>query len=357
MSISAPLRMRFAPGVKGSTGTPGATGAPGAPGSPGADGSSTGGYVPGGRITSTTGVAITSSDVASATTIYYTPHITQWLPYYNGTSVVFSSFTQLSLALDSNAGHSGYQQSGKNFDVFAERTTGSWRIGTGPTWNAGAVAGSDIVRGTGAASTELELKLGLWTNKNSITLRYGSNSGDTVVVSANQATYLGTIRTIADGATCDTLAKRFIWNAYNPVERLMRVNDATVSWTYAGPTFVFRQARSTTTNQLDFVIGLAGTTVRSRAHAIAKNSTTTPRAAMTDIGVDSTSVPACHLSGFVSCTSTAAVSVWAEYMSNSLLGRHFLAWLESGEHASETLTFFGTASGSYNTGISGTVWG
>src|SRR3954470_19971400 len=70
------------------------------------NGTSGGGGTPeaGGRLTLTTATSITTTDVAGATTVYYTPHDNLFVPIYDGTNMTPTTITaELSLALDSNA--------------------------------------------------------------------------------------------------------------------------------------------------------------------------------------------------------------------------------------------------------------
>ena len=144
-----------------------------------------------GRLTLTSATPVTTSDVTAATTLYYALYTGDLISIYNGTTWRPYAFTELSVALDSNSGHTGYHQSGKNFDAFVINDSGTLRLCTGPAWS------SDTARGTGAGTTELEQYLGAWVNKVSLTCRFGSASGNTVSVTARYATYVGTIRTTA----------------------------------------------------------------------------------------------------------------------------------------------------------------
>lgn len=95
-------------------------------------------------------------------------------------------------------------------------------------------------RGTGAGTTELQLKNGIWTNANSITLKNGAGAG-TAGIGANQATYVGTLFMTANGQTgmafkpvaaagggFNFLA---VYNAYNRVRVNAVSRDSTASWT------------------------------------------------------------------------------------------------------------------------------
>lgn len=294
------------------------------------------------RVTLTTVLPVTISDVTAAATVYLTP--------YNGTALniggVSYTTSELSLALDSNAGHAGYHQSGKNFDLFAYIVSGSTPgIGTGPAWS------SDVLRGTGAGTTELQRTNGIQVNKNTITLRIGTNSGDTTSVTANNATYLGTFRTTADGQTEDSAAKRFVWNNYNRVTRSMLVVDTTDTWTYSTDTY--RQARASTANQLDMLIGLSEDTVSAQVFAMASDSTGNARVDI-GIGIDSTTAASGIFGAFLTVSSITSGGM-ATYNGLPGLGRHFLVWLER-SGTGNTTTWSGDNGGTERqSGISGSV--
>lgn len=305
---------------------------------------------PQGRLTLTSGVPITTADVATATTVYYTPAIGNLIPIYNGTSFVTTFFTELSLPLDNNSGHSLYHQGGNNLDFFVISDSGTVRLVTGVSWSSGGGNGV-TTRGTGAGSSELELKNGVWTNKNAMTLRFGTASGNTAAAAANKATYVGTMRTTGDGMTEDSIAKRWVWNPYNQAERRMFYIDPAGSWSLT--TNVTRQTNNNSLNQLDFVTGLAGGYLQARGSQYVLNNTATVRQVNFGFGLDVTNNFA--PGGFV-CNvpsdgfrTTTGMFFWSGYPG---LGRHFLASLEQGAGTdTQTTTHAGIG------GVTGSIWG
>ena len=294
---------------------------------------------PQGRLTLTTGVAVTTADVAAATTVFYTAG---QAPTSDGTNIIPNVSAQLSIVLDTTN-----HLAGKNFDIFKINDAGTMRIGTGPTWNSGAGAGSDTARGTGAGSTDLAFlgNTGILVNANAITIRYSSIA--TVAVSVNQAVYLGTIRTTANGQTEDSLAKRFVWNAYNQAPRQMRIQDATANWNYSSLTI--RQANGNAANQLDFVAGLGGA-VTAEVQITGANNTVTTRNIQFAIGLDqTTTMPMISLASF---DSTHFINNVQKYRGYPGIGRHFLAWLEAGA-GTDTQTWYGAP---YSQ-LTGEIWG
>ena len=306
-------------------------------------------HVPAGRVTLETAVPVSVTDQTAKTSVFYAPYQGELVPLYDGALWTPTVFTQLTLALDSDSGHTGYQQSAKNFDLFVVNDAGTIRLGTGPAWT------SDTGRGTGAGTTELERKNGIWTNKLSMTLRWGSASGNTITVAANQGTYVGTMRASANGQCEDSLAKRFLWNMYNRAPRSMSVIETTNEWTYS--TAAWRQKNNAAANQLDMVRGLNEDAVKTLCVGLVNTDTVGIATMHTGIGLDSTTaysgMPA---SVVVDNTNVGRNAGVASYFGVPGLGRHFLAALEFGG-GSGTQTWFGDAGAplSYSTGIHGVV--
>jgi hypothetical protein len=313
-----------------------------------------------GRLSLTSGVASPSSDVAGQTQIFYVPSSGQYAPIYDGTSFVARSIgTQLTLTLDADTGHTGFHSSGSNYDLFVINDGGTIRLVTGPAWNDGASPGSDVARGTGAGSSELEVFNGVLVNKNSITARFGSAAGNTVSVPARRATYVGTFRATAHGQATDSMAKRLLFNAYNQVLRPIGVTDASNTWAYS--TATWRQARATTANRVEVLLGLAGVAVDAAVSVMV--GSTGAASAGAAIGLDSTTTISADCRtwfGFfgASPTGNQTVSGLAIYHGFPGLGWHTLVWLEQGG-GTETQTFYGTNAdaSSWRTGMSGQLLG
>jgi hypothetical protein len=305
---------------------------------------------PQGRLTLTSGVAITTADVVGATSIYFTPTGGNQVPVYDGTNMVPTEFAELTLALDSTSGHTGYHQSAKNFDLFVVNDSGTIRLGTGPAWS------SDTSRGTGAGTTELDFsKSGIPTNKNTMTLRFGSASGNTASAAANQATYVGSFRAVADGQATDSKARRLLFNAYNQTLRAIRVSDSALSWTYS--TAAWRQANGSASNQIDVLDGLGGVTVDVKSMGFGNSSTATARQVRSGIGLDSTTGLATGATGTaVSVSSATATPMYSFYAGSLGLGKHSVTWLEFGG-GTDTQTWFGTdtTSGNFVSGLIGSA--
>lgn len=307
------------------------------------------GIQPQGRLSLASGVPLSESDIVGGVNVYYVPSGGLYLPVYDGSVFLAKAIgSQLTLALDSNSGHAGYHQTGRNFDLFGIVDAGSPKLGTGPSWNAGAVAGSDIARGTGAGSTELETFNGLLVNKNAIVIRIGSATGDTVSVPARQATYLGSFRATANGQASDTKTQRLLFNAYNVAVRRMFTGGAAASYAYSAAVW---QSLAGTGLKCEFLLGLSGTTVKANGTAMAWNSTATPRVIRCGIGLDSlTAISDGALSTSVHVVAGVLSTLNAFYEDTPGLGYHYLAQLEMGAGA-DTQTWFAYLAGSYRSGM------
>ena len=243
--------------------------------------------VPQGRLTLTSGVPVLASGVTAAAAVYYTPTLGNQIPIWNGSSIVITTFTELTLTLNSN--HSA----NNIYDLFVINDAGTLRLVSGPAWST-ATAGAGA-RGTGAGTTELNRTVGILTNAAAMTARYGAT---TVSVNANCATYVGSMW--MDGTngqvTCHTAygqARKWgLWNAYNRAPITLRAGDPTTSWATSASGWAI--ANGDTNNKLTVFQGLAEEVVFARLSQRATHETNTG-SFFIGIGVNSTSAP----SGFV----------------------------------------------------------
>lgn len=222
-----------------------------------------------GRLTLQSGHPIQTSDQTSKTIFYYAPcDGCNTVPIYDGSSMQDRVFTSsdtdavgLSFTLDSNAAHTNYHAPINLFDVFAYWTGTVVKLGTSPKY-ATLNVGSDSIRDSTAL---IQTFRGIDTNASSITLRFGVNSGDTVSVTANKATWVGTIFVKTDGTlgmpihpspiaggTGNILC---VWNRYNRKKFRVVCTDSTTSWTYGSTTL--RLTNNSDKNRIWWPDGLA----------------------------------------------------------------------------------------------------
>lgn len=276
--------------------------------------------IPGGRLTLTSGTPVTTSDVLTSTSVYYTPYLHNLVPLWNGTYWVVVSFTEQTLAL-------GTVTSGRPYDVFAYLSSGA-----------------------------LAIESLIWTNDTTrataVTLQDGRycKSGDKTRL------YLGTFYTISTTQTMDTTGARYLFNMYNRVPRSLFCKDTTDSWNYS--TAAYQEARAQSTNgtsRYSVVIGIADTMTEMMHYHTASNSTGTARAVGIGIGINSQTVNSAIIYPSQNCTSTIAANLYASYRGYPAVGLSYYARLEYGAGA-DTQTWYGDAGGTIlQTGMVGSI--
>jgi hypothetical protein len=309
-----------------------------------------GSSIPSGRLTLTASTPVMTADATAQATIYYAPYrfgIT--VPIYDGFSMISRQFTSsdtdtvgLTLGLDSNTGHTNYHQNDKIFDLFIYWDSTLCRLASGPAWT------SLSARGTGAGTTELQMFKGGFTNKNSIVLRYGTNSGDTATISANQATYVGSVYCTANGqtgmavrparASGGTNNKLALYNAYNRIRMRATCADSTSTWTYASGTV--RSANNSTNNRIWWLDGLGETQVKGIAQGTVSPGSTSANAYTFGVAFDSTSqmgVGTINQIAFVGATNVGTSCTGSDV--TTLLGWHYCQFLE--QSTAVSMTVFG----------------
>lgn len=242
---------------------------------------------PQGYLTLTTATPIIAADVTAATAVYYTPYIGNTVPIYNGSSLIPTTFTELTLTLVASHAASNI------YDVFVFNNSGVPTIVTGPSWSAGtsgSITAGSCARGTGAGGSSLARVGGLYTNGVQIT---GRNGSTTYTIAANLATYLGSL--FMDGTngqiTCHRAwgksRKWGVWNAYNRALIYMQEGDSTASWSSSTtyPTFAAQNADAT--NVITTFTGLAEEQISCQYNQHAQQLAVN-RAAYAAIGLNST---------------------------------------------------------------------
>jgi hypothetical protein len=272
-----------------------------------------------GRLTTETGVAVSTSDRTTQATLYFTPYKGNAIALYVSGGWALRTFTEKSLSL------SGYT-TGKPFDIFGYD-------------NAGVLALESLV----------------WTNDT--TRATALTTQDGILVKTGDATrrYLGTIYTSATGQTEDSFAKRLVWNYYNRLARPMRRLEGTNTWSY--DTATWRQANGSTANQLEFVQGVAEDV--HTFSVVGSIDLSGDGNAYVGIGIDSTSANA---TGVIRSHEEVEVTFSGVHLEASLTtyvaaGRHYAVWLEYGPGGGTTGTWYGDNGGTLvATGMQGTVF-
>ena len=264
------------------------------------------------RLSLTSGLPVTTSDVTAATTIYAVPYRGNRIGLFDGTKWLNYSAAQFSIALNalSNA---------KPYDVFCYLNAGT------PT-----------------------LEILAWTNDTTRATALAYQDG--ILVKSGDATrrYLGTFYTTSATTTEDSDANRYLWNYYNRVSRTLKRLETTATWAYTVQTW--RQANASSSNQVNFIVGVSEDEISATVSAMSANSAANVGVWL---GIALDSVVAPDRQTYMT-NVTAGLGSSIPPASNSYLpaaGRHFVAWLELSGPTGTTTWYAG--SGYNKSGILG----
>lgn len=274
--------------------------------------------IPCGRLSLTSGVPITSTDVTGATVLYYVPYNGNTIALFNGAYWVMVPFSQVSISLTGLTANT-------NWDVFVVMKSVS----------------------------SIGLELVQWTNDTTRATAITTQNGVDVKSGDPRRRLIGTIRiTSVAGNAEDSIAHRFVSNRYNDVLRPMQVNDATATWNYTSATW--RQANGNTANQLDCVMCVSRPVQVIAAGCVIVSSGSI--GAASGIGLDS--VPAASnavICQQASVNTAGSFNTLAYYAGSPGAGRHYFTWLESASSGAGTATWLGTVLPTVQSGIVGSV--
>lgn len=299
---------------------------------------------PQGRLTAQSATPVLAGDVVAATSVYYTPYVGNLIPVYNGSTMVPTAFSELTLVL--NAAHS----TNTIYDVFVWSNSGVLGIVTGPAWTTSTAAAG--ARGTGASTTQLTRVNGLWVNAVSMTGRNGSN---TFTVGANSGTYVGSI--FIDGSagqvTCHVSwgqsRKWGVWNAYNRAPVYLKAGDSTVSWISNNASAV-HAANTSSANSVTVFAGLAEEIVEFEAGSRISATLNTNNEGFGQIGIgfNSTTVNSGKISNYrLTCETVNNAITFntalngAKHMGVPWLGINVATMLEYSNGSDVNVTFYG----------------
>lgn len=290
----------------------------------------------GGRLTLISATPVLTGTFTSATTIYYTPYFSQFIPIYNGgTMAMFDVGGELTnLTTQSSTGSAGpaVVANNSNYDLFVWNNSGTYTLTRGPLWT------SDTTRGAGAGTTELVRIKGVWLNANSIT------NGP----AAQRGTYVGTVRSngtatidyqfgaLSTGGTAGIIG---VWNMYNRVNVSMFSQDDTNSWTYNVTTW--RSANASNGMRCSFISGLPEDAISAKYYSqVSMAAVAAP--GYVAIGYDATNALA---AGCMTGIFTAPVAAYrgqlsTEFSKSNDIGWHFCQAIEQAT-AATTNTWYG----------------
>jgi hypothetical protein len=279
------------------------------------------------RLTTETGVPVSTTDQTGKSTIYLTPFNGKYIALYDGASAwAYLSSAEVSLAL------SGLTDA-KNYDVFAYSNAGTLTLELSAAWT------NDTTRADALTTQD-----GVWVKSGATTRRH---------VGTIRTTSTTTTADSGGGGTTQVGGQRYVWNRDNQVSRGLSVIDTTNSWTYGTDTI--RQANGATGNKVEYVTGDAASFVEAFVSVTAGLISSSARGAKVGVGIDSTSAFSGFRSGgYISGGATAYSPLHGRYIGYPGLGYHFLSWNEKG--ADGTSTFLGDNNGDgQQAGLSATI--
>lgn len=252
-----------------------------------------------GRLTLTTATPVTTSDVTAATTLRWALYGGNQIALYTGTEWVARTTTELSIAVPATT-DTGY-------DVFIYDNAGT------PT-----------------------MELTAWTSLTARATALTTQDGVLVKTGATTRRYVGSFRTTSvSGQTEDSAEKRYVWNYYHRIPRVLKRVESTNSWTYT--TATYRQANNSTSNQVGVFIGVAEVPVDiSGEHFVSNGQTVVEWAA---VGYDSVTVPIAVAQGTIPGAGIP-IKLQARIAHYPAIGYHYYALLERSQ-ATDTSTWYG----------------
>lgn len=262
-------------------------------------------YICQGRLTTESGVPISTTDRVAQSTLYFTPYQGSRVAVYTGAGSAWTvhPLTEISLALSGLA-------AGSNYDVFIYNNAGTLTLELSAAWTTNTARADGI----------------------------GLQNGVLVLSADETRRYLGTIRATSATTTEDSSLARLVWNYYNRVPRYMVVTETTDSWAYAAG---LRQTNANTANQVDWVLGQNEILARAFSAHLSLGDATARVNDGTTIGASNTAATTSQLKGFEAHDSILqqVISQYDAYTGN---GYEFLSWNERGTTGN---TFYGDNGG------------
>lgn len=255
-----------------------------------------------GRLTLTTGVPVTTTDVAAAANIFFTPYKGSYITLFTAGAWRLYTFTERTLAVPAVAN--------QMYDVFIFDNAGTLTLEE-IAW------ANDTTR-----ATAIVLQDGIYCQDGALDRRY-----------------LGSFRTRAASQCNDTQAFRHLYNYYNRVAKNLNITDPALSWTYTNP--VFQQANNNPANQVDIVQGVAEDIIFIALDAGWNSSVPGGGVGVANgIGIDGL-IPINRNRQQSASPNQIGLSVQIFAEPPTTVGRHYYTWLEASD-VTGTTTWYGT---------------
>jgi hypothetical protein len=233
---------------------------------------------PGGRLSLSSTLAVPTADVTAATTIYYLPYFSLFVPIYNGTHWNTYSITSSGISIGLGSTN---MPSSQVYDIYVSNQSGTPTL-CSMYWGSNTSRSSSAGGKSGTGDARISNLNGIWVNKTAIVATdcFGGASGTTgVAFGANQGTLLGTYYTSANGQTqvqCNPTPGSggaaigvYLSNAYNRVPLFCSNSDTATAQTSASASW----AKLGTNDTAAFVDGLQISPFAYDAHVVAGNGT------------------------------------------------------------------------------------
>lgn len=257
-----------------------------------------------GRLTLQSGSPITYSDLTSST-LYYTPYYGSQIGLYNTGSSTWDVYTFSELSYNLSG-----MTTGTNYDIFLSHN-----------------------------GTNFVIEKIAWASDSSRASSIQYQDGVLVLSSSLNKRYLGTIRAISSTTTSDTSFRRFVFNAYNQLYKLLSISDSTTH-TYSSSTIrPYRNITTVGSTRCEFICGL------DSICSILCNSTFATETAASSVGVSIDSTTAFNTAATNTTTMSSGPALILTNQSsdyiNVSLGYHYAQLVQSGSSVS---TFYNSLS-------------
>jgi hypothetical protein len=191
-------------------------------------------FIAGGRLSLAAGESTHVADVIDANRVYYTPHNGAALALYTGTEWRLQPFIESSASISTLPANT-------NYDVFVYLVGNTLTLDLQP-WTNDTTRSVAIVR-----------QDGVWCKSGDLPRRY-----------------VGSFRTTGAGKTESSATKRFLYNAANQVEHILRRQPGVSSWPAVGT--AWRAANGDNNNRVQVLCGLRSNVVDLTATGIGSNN-------------------------------------------------------------------------------------
>lgn len=263
-----------------------------------------------GRLTTESGVPVSTGSRTAQGTLYWTPSTPQGIAtasglvgFYDGTRYVVKSLTQLSLSLTVT--------SGKNYDVFLDYNSGTPQLALSAAWT------NDTTR-----ADALAMQGPFVVKSGSATLRW-----------------VGTIRASGTNVTADSFTQRFVANAYNAV---VRAASKSVSSTHSYASSTYRYWGNNSANIIEFILANPVTTATILLTAAAETASSLTADFQVAPQLDWTNGLTGEYNIYISNPAAVADLVYRGSTSTRMeigLGYHYIAAIE-GTPSSTSATYY-----------------